>query len=85
MKTPARMTDLRHVRTGLSAFDSHEACNESAKLKEIEAQKATLGVRYLLHPANATLPFPLISLKRFSGLTGSTMLPFLLPSASLLL
>ena len=53
MKTPARMEDLRHVRTGLSAFDIHEACNESAKLKEIEAQKATLGVRYLLHPANA--------------------------------
>lgn len=53
MKTPARNEDLRHVRTGLSKLDIHEACNESAKLKEIEAQKAALGVKYVLHPNNA--------------------------------
>lgn len=53
MKTPARNSDLRHVRTGLSKMDIHEAINESAKLKEIKAQIAELGERYLLHPANA--------------------------------
>lgn len=46
-------TDLRHVHTRLSQFEIHEACNESAKLKEIEAQKAALGVKYVLHPDNA--------------------------------
>ena len=53
MKTPAPMTDLRHVRTGLSKMDIHEAINECAKLKEIRAQIAELGEKYLLHPANA--------------------------------
>ena len=53
MKTPAKMVDLRHVRTGLSQIDIHEALNESAKLKEIEAQKAALGTRWLLHPSKA--------------------------------
>lgn len=53
MKTPARNQDIKALATGLSAFDIHEACNESAKLKEIEAQKAALGVKYVLHPDNA--------------------------------
>ena len=51
-----KMTDLRHIRTGLSALDIHEACNESAKLKEqrvIEQQIAYLGDRYICSKANA--------------------------------
>lgn len=49
MKTPAPMTDLRHVRTGLSKLDIHEAINECKKLKQIQE----LGDAYLLHPKNA--------------------------------
>lgn len=44
-----KMTDLRHIETGLSALDRHEAINECKKLKQI----AELGERYLLHKANA--------------------------------
>lgn len=35
MKTPAPMTDLRHVETGLSDEDKHMAILESRRLQQI--------------------------------------------------
>ena len=56
MRTPAQMEDIKAWRTGLTRLEAHEACNESAKLKDqrvIEQQIAYLGPKYLLHKANA--------------------------------
>lgn len=44
-----KMTDLRHIETGLTEQQKREAIAECARMK----QRAMLGTRYLLHPANA--------------------------------
>lgn len=49
MKTPAPMTDLRHVRTGLPANEIKLAILESRRLQQIRE----LGDAYLLHPSKA--------------------------------
>lgn len=49
MKTPARNSDLRHVKTGLSAMERHEAILEGRRLQQIRE----LGDAYLLHPSKA--------------------------------
>ncbi|WP_354686710.1 hypothetical protein [Cupriavidus necator] len=49
MKTPEKMMDLRHVRTGLSANEIKLAILESRRLQQIRE----LGDAYLLAPANA--------------------------------
>jgi len=47
--TPAKMTDLRHVDTGLSDDEIKLAVLESRRLQQIRE----LGDAYLCHPKNA--------------------------------
>lgn len=46
MNTPQRMTDLRHVDSGLTPEQRIAAINQSKALKSIRA----LGNNWLLHP-----------------------------------
>lgn len=49
MQTPAPMTDLRHVRTGLPANEIKLAILESRRLQQIRE----LGDAWLLHKDNS--------------------------------
>jgi hypothetical protein len=49
MKTPARMTDLRHVDSGLPAMERHELILAARRRQQI----AELQEKYSCHPSNA--------------------------------
>lgn len=49
MKTPARMTDLRHVDSGLPAMERHELILEARRQQAIRE----LDAMWVCHPNNA--------------------------------